>query len=49
EDQIKLAIEILNLYNDIEILLYIINSEVIMISFGIREIINRIEINATEI
>ncbi|CAG8684911.1 11567_t:CDS:2, partial [Gigaspora rosea] len=47
--QIKSAIEILNLHNDIEILLYISNSEVIMISFGIREIIDRIGINATEI
>ncbi|CAG8471738.1 23754_t:CDS:2 [Gigaspora rosea] len=36
EDQVKSAIEILNLYNDIEILLYIINNEVIIIVLALE-------------
>ncbi|CAG8544211.1 10636_t:CDS:2 [Cetraspora pellucida] len=49
KDQIQSAIKLIEMYTDIEIMLSIIDSEVTMISFGIIEIINQLEMNMVEI
>ncbi|RIB00258.1 hypothetical protein C2G38_2306711 [Gigaspora rosea] len=49
ENQIQSAIKIIEQYNNIEILLTVEDSGVTMISFGVKEIINRLGVNAVEI
>ncbi|RIB19546.1 hypothetical protein C2G38_2136760 [Gigaspora rosea] len=49
ENQIQSAIKIIEQYDNIEILLTVEDSGVTMISFGVKEIINRLGVNAVEI
>ncbi|CAG8797972.1 20949_t:CDS:2, partial [Gigaspora margarita] len=49
KNQIQSAIKIIEQYDDIEILLSVEDSGVTMISFGVREIINQLGVNAVEI
>ncbi|CAG8780224.1 29202_t:CDS:2, partial [Gigaspora margarita] len=47
--KIKSAIKIIKVYDNIEIILNITDNEVTMISFGIIEIINKLDVNTVEI